>query len=259
MVMQPFHLVDQGPWPVMGATSALGMTVGLVSWFHGYGTVCLGFGVTFVLLTMIFWWRDVIREGTYLGCHTSLVARGLRFGMLLFILSEVMFFFGFFWAFFHSSLAPTPELGCVWPPVGIFPLNAFAVPLLNTAVLLASGVTVTWAHHAMMEGSRDEALRGLLYTVILGAYFTYLQANEYYEAPFSISDGVYGTTFFVSTGFHGAHVLIGTTFLTVCLLRVYHYHFSVTHHFGFEAAAWYWHFVDVVWIFLYLCIYWWGS
>ena len=157
--------------------------------------------------------------------------------MMLFILSEVMFFFGFFWAFFHSRLAPTPELGCVWPPVGIFPLNAFAVPLLNTAVLLASGVTVTWAHHAMIEGSRDEALRGLLYTVILGAYFTYLQANEYYEAPFRISDGVYGTTFFVSTGFHGAHVLIGTTFLTVCLLRVYHYHFSTTHHFGFEAAA----------------------
>nr|ABW76492.1 cytochrome c oxidase subunit III [Eclysippe vanelli] len=259
MITQPFHLVDQSPWPLMGATGALGLTVGLVSWFHGHGMTCLFFGVTFIILTMVFWWRDVIREGTYLGCHTSVVCRGLRYGMLLFILFEVMFFFGFFWAFFHSSLAPTPELGCVWPPIGIFPLNAFAVPLLNTAVLLASGVTVTWAHHAMMEGLREDVIRGLIYTVILGVYFTYLQANEYYEAPFSISDGVYGTTFFVSTGFHGAHVIIGTTFLTVCLFRAYHYHFSSTHHFGFEAAAWYWHFVDVVWIFLYLCIYWWGS
>ena len=259
MVTQPFHLVDQSPWPLIGASGALGITVGLVSWFHGYGVVCLTFGVSFVLLTIVFWWRDVIREGTYLGFHTELVCRGLRFGILLFILSEVIFFFGFFWAFFHSSLAPTPELGCVWPPIGIFPLNAFAVPLLNTAVLLASGVTVTWAHHSIIEGNRDEVLRSLVYTVILGAYFTYLQATEYFEASFRIRDGVYGTTFFVSTGFHGAHVLIGTTFLLVCLLRSYHFHFSSAHHFGFEAAAWYWHFVDVVWIFLYLCIYWWGS
>lgn len=259
MVSQPFHLIDQSPWPVIGASGAFGITVGLASWFHGGGSICLKFGVFFVILTIIFWWRDVIREGAYLGSHTNLVCRGLRFGILLFIFSEVIFFFGFFWAFFHSRLAPTPELGCIWPPAGISPLNAFAVPLLNTAVLLASGVTVTWAHHSIIEGKRDEALRGLLYTVILGVYFTYLQVNEYYDAPFRISDGIYGTTFFVSTGFHGAHVLIGTTFLLICLIRVYHYHFSSRHHFGFEAAAWYWHFVDVVWIFLYICIYWWGS
>ncbi len=246
MVIQPFHLVDQSPWPFIGATRAFGLTVGLVSWFHGNGGVCLGFGVVFLILTMLFWWRDVVREGTYLGFHTSLVCRGLRFGILLFIFSEVIFFFGFFWAFFHRRLAPTPELGCVWPPVGVFPLNAFAVPLLNTSVLLASGVTVTWAHHAIIEGSRDEVLRRLVYTVALGGYFTYLQGNEYYDAPFRIRDGIYGTTFFVSTGFHGAHVLIGTIFLGTCLLRGYYYHFSTTHHFGFEAAAWYWHFVDVV-------------
>lgn len=259
MVIQPFHLVDQSPWPLIGACGALGLTVGLVSWFHGYGILCLEIGVILIIFTIVFWWRDVIREGTYLGAHTGLVCRGLRFGIILFILSEVIFFFGFFWAFFHRRLAPTPELGCIWPPVGIFPLNAFAVPLLNTAVLLASGVTVTWAHHSIIEGDRRDVLLGLFYTVILGAYFTYLQANEYIEASFRIRDGVYGTTFFVSTGFHGAHVLIGTTFLAICFFRVYRYHFSVAHHFGFEAAAWYWHFVDVVWIFLYLCIYWWGS
>lgn len=259
MVVQPFHLVDQSPWPLMGSIGALGLTIGLVYWFHGYGVICVYLGVIFIIFTIIFWWRDVIRERTYLGFHTRLVSRGLRFGILLFILSEVIFFFGFFWAFFHRRLSPTLELGCIWPPIGIYPLNAFAIPLLNTAVLLASGVTVTWAHHAIIEGKRIEVLQRLRYTIILGVYFTYLQAIEYMEAPFSIRDRIYGTTFFVSTGFHGAHVLIGTTFLFVCLVRVYFYHFSINHHFGFEAAAWYWHFVDVVWIFLYLCIYWWGS
>lgn len=259
MIKQPFHLVEQRPWPLMGAISAFSITVGLVSWFHGNNIICFIFGIFFLIFTIAFWWRDVVRERTYLGFHTSLVCRGLRFGILLFILSEVIFFFGFFWAFFHRSLAPTPELGCVWPPIGIFPLNAFAVPLLNTAVLLASGVTVTWAHHSIIMGFRGNVLQGLGYTVGLGAYFTYLQVNEYYEASFRIRDGAYGTTFFVATGFHGIHVLIGTTFLIVCLIRSYHYHFSTRHHFGFEAAAWYWHFVDVVWIFLYLRIYWWGS
>uniref|UniRef100_A0A1X9ZNS5 Cytochrome c oxidase subunit 3 n=1 Tax=Decemunciger sp. AB-2017 TaxID=1980157 RepID=A0A1X9ZNS5_9ANNE len=251
--------LDQSPWPLMGASSALGLTVGLAAWFHNNSKLCLSISVIFILLTMIYWWRDVIRESTYMGFHTSLVAHGLRLGMLLFILSEIMFFFGFFWAFFHSSLAPTLEIGCVWPPIGITPLNAFAIPLLNTAVLLASGVTVTWAHHSLLEGNRKNATQALFYTVTLGLYFTYLQMNEYLDASFSISDSIYGTTFFVSTGFHGAHVIIGTTFLMVCLFRTYHFHFSANHHFGFEAAAWYWHFVDVVWIFLYLCIYWWGS
>ena len=155
----------------------------------------------------------------------------------MFIASEVMFFFAFFWAFFHRRISPNFELGGTWPPVGVLVLNPFEVPLLNTAVLLASGVTVTWAHHALIEGERNGGLQGLLFTVLLGIYFTFLQAGEYYEASFSIRDSVYGRTFFVATGFHGLHVLIGTRFLLICLIRHYLHHFSSGHHFGFEAAA----------------------
>lgn len=237
---------------------ALFMTSGLAGWFHGFSYVTLLFGVVLILITMVQWWRDVIREATYQGYHTMQVSKGLRWGIILFIVSEVCFFFAFFWAYFHRSLAPTMELGSCWPPVGITPLNPFEVPLLNTGVLLASGVTVTWAHHSLMEGDRSGGLQGLVATVALGIYFTFLQGMEYYEASFTIADGAYGSTFFVATGFHGLHVLIGRRFLLVCLVRVWLQHFSTGHHFGFEAAAWYWHFVDVVWLFLYLSIYWWG-
>nr|BDQ44243.1 cytochrome c oxidase subunit 3 [Amynthas glaucus] len=259
MIRQPFHLVEYSPWPLTSSLGAFTLAIGLASWFHGYGMTCFIIAITLIIMSMYQWWRDVVREGTYMGHHTSPVAVGLRWGMILFITSEVMFFFAFFWAFFHSSLAPTPEIGCSWPPTGISPLNPFSVPLLNTAVLLASGVTVTWAHHSLMSSSRTNAVQALTVTVMLGAYFTMLQAGEYIAAPFTIADSVYGTTFFVATGFHGLHVLIGSSFLLICLLRTLLHHFSNGHHFGFEAAAWYWHFVDVVWICLYLCIYWWGS
>nr|WAO28738.1 cytochrome c oxidase subunit III [Megascolecidae sp. BS2]WAO28751.1 cytochrome c oxidase subunit III [Megascolecidae sp. BS7] len=259
MIRQPFHLVEYSPWPLTSSLGAFTLAIGLASWFHGYGMTCFLIAVLLIIMSMYQWWRDVVREGTYMGHHTSPVSVGLRWGMILFITSEVMFFFAFFWAFFHSSLAPTPEIGCSWPPTGISPLNPFSVPLLNTAVLLASGVTVTWAHHSLMGGERASAIQALTLTVMLGAYFTVLQAGEYVAAPFTIADSVYGTTFFVATGFHGLHVLIGSSFLLICLLRTVMHHFSNGHHFGFEAAAWYWHFVDVVWICLYLCIYWWGS
>lgn len=259
MIRQPFHLVEYRPWPLTSSLGAFTLAIGLARWFHGYGISCFFIAIILIIISIYQWWRDVVREGTYMGHHTRPVAVGLRWGIILFITSEVMFFFAFFWAFFHSSLAPTPEIGCSWPPTGIHPLNPFRVPLLNTAVLLASGVTVTWAHHRLIEAKRIDTLQALTITVILGAYFTVLQAGEYVAAPFTIADRVYGTTFFVATGFHGLHVLIGSRFLIICLLRTLLHHFSSGHHFGFEAAAWYWHFVDVVWICLYLCIYWWGS
>nr|QNP08397.1 cytochrome c oxidase subunit III [Cynoglossus melampetalus] len=255
----PYHMVDPSPWPLTGAIAALLLTSGLAMWFHFNEIFLMTSGLILLTLTAVQWWRDVTREGTFQGHHTTSVQKGLRYGMILFIVSEVLFFLGFFWAFYHSSLAPTPELGGAWPPSGIIPLNPFEVPLLNTAVLLASGVTVTWAHHSIVAGERKQAIHALFFTIALGAYFTLLQALEYYEAPFTIADGVYGSTFFVATGFHGLHVIIGSTFLLVCLLRQIRYHFTSTHHFGFEAAAWYWHFVDVVWLFLYVSIYWWGS
>lgn len=259
MIRQPFHLVEPRPWPLFAAASAFFMTLGLTGWIHNYIYIILLLGVLLLPLIMLNWWRDVIREGIYLGHHTSYVTTGLRIGIILFIISEVCFFFGFFWAFFHSSLAPRPEIGCTWPPTGIQSLNPFAVPLLNTAVLLASGVSVTWTHHRLLNGNRTQALSSLLITCILGIYFTLLQAIEYYEAPFALADSVYGSTFFVATGFHGLHVIIGSIFLVTNLFRILVHHFTPQDHFGFEAGAWYWHFVDVVWIFLYLSIYWWGA
>lgn len=255
----PYHIVKPSPWPLTGALSALLITSGLIIWFHFYSIILLILGLLTNILTIYQWWRDIVRESTYQGHHTTPVQKGLRYGIVLFIISEVFFFAGFFWAFYHSSLAPTPHLGGHWPPTGITPLNPLEVPLLNTSVLLASGVTITWAHHSLIENNRKQIIQALLITILLGTYFTLLQISEYYEAPFTISDGIYGSTFFVATGFHGLHVIIGSTFLTVCLIRQLLYHFTSNHHFGFEAAAWYWHFVDVVWLFLYISIYWWGS
>nr|YP_010713925.1 cytochrome c oxidase subunit III [Plesionika lophotes]WDD39145.1 cytochrome c oxidase subunit 3 [Plesionika lophotes] len=254
-----YHLVDMSPWPLTGSISAMMLTTGLVKWFHQFNMDLLILGLIATILTMIQWWRDIVRESTFQGLHTTRVVSGLKLGMILFITSEVLFFFAFFWAFFHSSLSPAVEIGCCWPPTGIKPFNPFQIPLLNTAILLASGATVTWSHHALLNSDRRQALQGLTLTVILGFYFTALQALEYYEAPFTIADSVYGSTFFVATGFHGLHVIIGSCFLLVCLGRMFFNHFSSSHHFGFEAAAWYWHFVDVVWLFLYISIYWWGS
>nr|YP_010960658.1 cytochrome c oxidase subunit III [Pleurosicya micheli]WNH38100.1 cytochrome c oxidase subunit III [Pleurosicya micheli] len=257
--LPPFPFVNPSPWPLTGAIAAFLTTSGLTVWFHYNSYTLLILGTPLLLMTMYQWWRDVVREATYQGQHTTLVVKGLRYGMILFITSEVFFFLGFFWAFFHSSLAPSPEIGGCWPPVATLPLDPYSIPLLNTMVLLSSGVAVTWAHHAIMEGQRKEATQALTITILLGAYFSYLQALEYHHAQFTMADSVYGASFFLATGFHGLHVIIGTTFLTVCLLRLIKFHFTKEHHLGFEAAAWYWHFVDVVWLFLFVSIYWWGS
>nr|ABQ45907.1 cytochrome c oxidase subunit III [Chlorocebus pygerythrus] len=254
-----YHMVKPSPWPLAGALSALLTTSGLAVWFHFYSTTLLTLGLLTMTLTLHQWWRDIVRESTYQGHHTTPVQKNLRYGMVLFIISEIFFFTGFFWAFYHSSLAPTPHLGGHWPPTGITPLNPLEVPLLNTSVLLASGVTITWAHHSLMNNNRKQTTQALLITILLGIYFTLLQISEYFEAPFTISDGIYGSTFFIATGFHGLHVIIGSTFLLICLIRQLLYHFTPNHHFGFEAATWYWHFVDVVWLLLYISIYWWGS
>lgn len=262
MVQQhPYHLVDPSPWPFFTALGVFRVTTGGVRYRHQYATggALLFAGVCFVSLCRGRWWRDVVREATFQGHHTRAVQTGLREGRLLFISSEVRFFFGFFWAFFWSALSPNVELGGVWPPQGIEVLNAFEVPLLNTAILLTSGATCTWAHHAIVEGNKQAATLALWLTVALGVAFSACQFFEYQDCSFSIADGIYGSTFFRATGFHGFHVLIGTTFLLVCSIRVRANHFTKEHHFGFEAAAWYWHFVDVVWLFLFVTIYYWGG
>nr|QXJ79775.1 cytochrome c oxidase subunit 3 [Suinzona borowieci] len=255
----PFHLVDISPWPILGSLSAMITMMGLIKWFHLYNNNLFLWGLMTMLLVMYQWWRDIVRESTFQGLHTMKVTLGLRWGMILFITSEVFFFISFFWGFFHNSLAPSIEIGMMWPPKGIQTFNPIEIPLLNTLILLTSGLTVTWAHHSLMENNWNQTLQSLGLTVLLGMYFTILQAYEYMEATFTISDSIYGSSFYMTTGFHGLHVIIGTTFLLVCLIRHYFNHFSSLHHFGFEAAAWYWHFVDVVWLFLYISIYWWGS
>nr|YP_010286288.1 cytochrome c oxidase subunit III [Ornithomya biloba]UKS08897.1 cytochrome c oxidase subunit 3 [Ornithomya biloba] len=255
----PFHLVDYSPWPLTASIGAMTMVSGMVKWFHHFNLAMLMLGMTITILTVYQWWRDVSRESTYQGLHTQSVTKGLRWGMILFITSEILFFVSFFWAFFHSSLSPSIELGALWPPKGIMPFNPFQIPLLNTMILLTSGITVTWAHHSLMENNHSQTTQGLFFTVTLGIYFSLLQAYEYIEASFTIADSIYGSTFFMATGFHGIHVFIGTMFLLICLMRHMNYHFSMNHHFGFEAAAWYWHFVDIVWLFLFISIYWWGS
>lgn len=256
-----FHLVSPSPWPFLSASMCLLLTTGGVMYFHGYsggGWIC-GFAACCLLYAMGVWWRDVIREATFSGYHTSLVVRGLRIGMILFIASEVMFFAAFFWAFFHSSLGPTVEINAVWPPLGIDVISPWGVPLVNTLILLTSGAAVTWCHHGLLFGLRTQSIIALWITIILAMMFTGLQAYEYVDAGFGLSSGVYGSTFYMATGFHGLHVLIGTIFLFVSLLRMQWYQLTAGHHIGLECACWYWHFVDVVWLALFISVYWWGG
>ncbi len=310
-VKHQYHLVNPSPWPLIGAAAATALMIGAVMWMKsGAGETGLVLGVpdstgvyafsikgswlffaglAGVIVTMIGLWRDVVKE-SLTGENTSTVVRlGLRYGMVLFIASEVMFFAAWFWAFFGAALFPDARdailladgsqltnlngdpaflgndfrlhsTGGVWPPQGVEPLSAWGLPLINTLVLLLSGTTVTWAHHAVLHNDQKGLVQGLVVTIILGAFFTFLQAVEYSEAltlgMFKFSGGgIYGASFFMATGFHGLHVIIGTIFLTVCLFRALAGHFTPERHFGFEAAAWYWHFVDVVWLFLFAFVY----
>ena len=262
-----YHLVDPSPWPIIASFSALAMALGAISWMRdaSVGPYLFALGLAGILYTMYAWWSDVVDEAEHQGAHTPVVQMHHRYGVILFIASEVMFFVAWFWAYFHFSLFPdgyqavADVTGATWPPKDIELLDPFLFPLLNTLILLLSGTTVTWAHHAMLEGDRDGLKNGLWCTVILGLIFSCVQAYEYHHAAFTFSGHVYGATFFMATGFHGFHVIVGTIFLAVCLIRAYKGHFKSNHHFGFEAAAWYWHFVDVVWLFLFLSIYLWGS
>ena len=260
---QPYHLVDPSPWPIIGAAGAGLVVVGIVMVAHYGNYIVLGAGLLATLAVMFLWWRDVLRESRTKGLHTPVVRLGLRYGMTLFIASEVMFFVGFFWAYFHFALFPDHVLGAVhavWPPEGIHTFDPFKLPFLNTLILLLSGTTITWAHHALIEGDRRSLIMGLGLTILLGMAFTTFQAIEYSEAPFKFAGGgVYPSTFFLATGFHGFHVLVGTAFLIVCWFRARGGQFTPQRHFGFEAAAWYWHFVDVVWLFLFVAIYVWGA
>jgi cytochrome c oxidase subunit III len=254
-----YHLVEPSPWPAVGSIGAFVLALGFIAYMHGWPGIYTVPGIILVVFTMVMWWRDVINEGEHQGHHTAIVQLGLRYGMALFIASEVMFFVAWFWAYFNAAFYPPEAIKGVWPPANIETFDPWHLPFVNTLILLTSGTTVTWAHHSLLHNDRKGLIWGLAVTIALGVTFTGVQAYEYSHAAFGFKDGIYASTFFMATGFHGAHVIIGSLFLIVCLGRALAGHFKPNHHFGFEAAAWYWHFVDVVWLFLFACIYWWGA
>ena len=277
-----YHIIDPSPWPILSSIGAFVLMFGAVCfmrWLHGAEFMLFGvdmaaifkfwlfaIGLIITLYSMGAWWADTIKEGNE-GHHTRVVSLHLRYGMIMFIASEVMFFAAWFWAFFDASLYPSEAIqasrveftGGQWPPRGLEVLDPWHLPLYNTIILLLSGTTVTWAHHALLHNDRKGLIQGLTLTVALGLLFTGVQAYEYIHAPFGFRESIYGATFFMATGFHGFHVVVGTIFLLVCLLRALAGGFTPERHFGFEAAAWYWHFVDVVWLFLFFSIYIWGG
>lgn len=258
MFKRPFLAVQSSFWPFLISLDLFSMLINVVLWIHYKADLGSVLFPTFLLVLIMFlWWKDVNRE-RLIGYHTHKLEVSLRIAMLLFILSEVFFFVSFFWAFYDAALAPTVEVGIVWPPKGIAPLSVYRVPLLNTVILLTRGVTVTWAHHSIINDQYTNSWVRLSITVALGVYFLFMQWVEYAEASFTLADGIYGSTFFIATGFHGIHVLIGTTFLFYVLINLVQGKLLYNHHFSFEAAAWYWHFVDVVWLILFISIYWWG-
>nr|YP_010534056.1 cytochrome c oxidase subunit III [Amblyomma gervaisi]UXX50151.1 cytochrome c oxidase subunit 3 [Amblyomma gervaisi] len=257
MMFHPFHLVEKSPWPLTSAISALTLTLSFINYFNNNKIDLIIIAIFILLLSSFQWWRDVSREASLMGYHTNFVLKGLKMGMLLFILSEIFFFISFFWAFFHSSLAPSIEIGGNWPPINISPFNPFEIPLLNSSILISSGISVTWTHHSIMNKNYTSSLISLKLTFFLGFLFTFFQLFEYFQSQFCINDSIFGSTFFLTTGFHGFHVIVGSIFLVVTFYRIKKNLISSKHFFGFEASAWYWHFVDVVWLFLFTFMYWW--
>nr|YP_010879043.1 cytochrome c oxidase subunit III [Batracomorphus rinkihonis]WHE42695.1 cytochrome c oxidase subunit 3 [Batracomorphus rinkihonis] len=253
-----FHMVNNSPWPILTSMSMFTFAMGTVMWMHKTEINTMLMGFIMMILTSFQWWRDITRESTFQGNHNKKIIMMMKWGMMLFILSEILFFTSFFWTFFHMSLSPSIEIGLNWPPLGIEPMKPMNIPLLNTIILISSGISITWAHHSIMIKMYNQTMKSMLITILLGLYFSMIQLYEYMECSFTISDSVFGSTFFLMTGFHGIHVIIGTMFLITSTLRMKSLHFSSNHMVGFESSAWYWHFVDVVWLMLYMSLYWWG-
>ena len=260
-----YYLPEPSRWPIVGSIGLFFLALGAVFTMNavsgGWYIVLVG---AIVMTYMLFgWFGTVIRESES-GKYNKQVDVSFRWSMSWFIFSEVMFFAAWFWSFFKHAMYPmgpdSPRVDGVWPPVGIETFDPFHLPLINTLILLCSGAAATWAHHALVhEENREDMKMGLWIAIALGAVFTLFQAYEYSHAAFGFSGNIYGANFFMATGFHGFHVLVGTIFLFICLMRTYRGHFTAKSHIGFEAAAWYWHFVDVVWLFLFFAVYIWGG
>nr|YP_010350249.1 cytochrome c oxidase subunit III [Virgulibracon endoxylaphagus]UOK09629.1 cytochrome c oxidase subunit III [Virgulibracon endoxylaphagus] len=252
----PFHLVTLSPWPLLMSISFMIFLIGNIKLFTIYSSNLLMLSYFLMLMNLFQWWRDVIRESTFQGNHTILVMKGLRLGMIFFIISEIMFFFSFFWCYFSNFLSPSIEIGMIWPPLNILVFNPLNIPLLNTLILLSSGVFITWCHYSILNKNYLESKFSILMTLFLGILFIMFQFMEYKNSFFTISDSIYGSIFFMMTGFHGFHVILGILFILFSMIRLFKFHYSNFHHLGFELSSWYWHFVDVIWLFLYIFVYW---
>lgn len=259
MKAHPYHLVDPSPWPLTTSISLLIITLSTVLLFQGYNTINIYIGLISLIFSLFFWFKDIVIESTFLGFHSKKVRKGISIGFWLFLISEIFFFISIFWAFFHSSLSPTATIGNIWPPVGIEAINPWGLPLLNTIILLSAGVTITVAHHSLINNNKKLTVNFLYLTVLLCIIFTYFQGFEYYYGPFNISDGIFGSVFYFSTGMHGLHVIIGTIFITISLIRIIYNHTLDSNHNGFLFAILYFHLVDYIWLLLFGIVYWWGS
>nr|AUT13418.1 cytochrome c oxidase subunit 3 [Mycopsylla gardenensis] len=254
-----FHLVDPSPWPIIMSLIMMNFTSTFIMMMNTKNNIYFLLSMMIMLWTMILWWRDIQRESTFQGLHTSYIMKSIKYGMILFIFSEIFFFLSFFWNFFHHSLVPSQEIGLNWPPKNILTLNPMHIPLINTLILLSSGISVTWTHASINNKKFKKTKFSLMLTMIMGMYFSLLQIFEYKETSFSISDSIYGSSFFITTGFHGIHVMIGIMFLFYAFYRLNFIFISNKHNLNLEMAIWYWHFVDIIWLFLYITIYWWSK
>lgn len=257
MLKHPYHLVDISPWPFLLSFTLLSIAINFINWIIE-GSSLIFFQILLIIFISFQWWRDIIRESKA-GYHTIKVQRGILIGFILFLLSEIMLFISFFWTFFHSSLSVSIDLGVSWPPLGINIINIQSIPLLGSIILLASGFILTLSHHSFILGDKNLTIISLIFTIILGILFILLQYFEYYFSDFTISDSIFGSIFYMTTGLHAIHVIIGILFLIISLIRIYLDHYTMEHHLGFEFAIYYWHLVDIIWLLVFLIYYWWGN
>nr|YP_010154743.1 cytochrome c oxidase subunit III [Thyreus decorus]QQX27978.1 cytochrome c oxidase subunit 3 [Thyreus decorus] len=254
----PYHLVTLSPWPLLTSLSIFNFLMSLCVWFYlNMNFYILFLNLMLFLFNLNLWIRDVIRESMFQGMHTMLIMKFLKFSMILFIISELFFFISFFWTYFHMFISPDFEIGMNWPPKNIFMFSPYDIPFLNSIILISSGITITWSHNSLLNNNYNVALISLKWTIYFGVYFLYLQYVEYNESFFCINDSIFGSVFFMMTGFHGFHILVGIAMLLYSFHRMEMAQFSKIHHFNFEMALWYWHFVDMIWLFLYMFLYWW--
>lgn len=260
-ISNPFHIISPSPWPILLSFRLIRISflIIILIILNKISVIIVLFIIIIIIWITILWWRDLKRESSLQGHHNKVVISLLKYRIIIFISSEVIFFFRFFWGFFNRRISPNIEIGQTWPPIGIKIFQPIEIPLLNSIILLSSGASITWSHHNLIEGNIKKRFYSILITICLGILFTICQAFEYYEASFTFSDSTYGSTFFLTTGFHGIHVLLGSIFLSITLIRIFFLSNSKNHFICFELRAWYWHFVDIVWLFLFVSIYWWGS